>query len=393
MGRRKHSAFGLGVVVAAMVGGTASTSLADNVLSPGDFIIAIDNNRNLPGTFTIGGAETPTSVLDQNPGTKYLNFGREMTGIIVTPQVGASVLQSFTLTTANDATERDPAAYLLYGTNAAVTSVDNSDGKSEAWTLIQGGALTLTQTRQTVSAPIDITNNTSYSSYKLLFQQLKKVNSANALANPNSMQVADVQFYNAPAAGGAGLLAVGDPIKGVDETDSAYPPTERPLEAIDGLKDSSSKYLNFGREGSGLIITPGKGASVVKSMQLTTANDTVSRDPAAYALYGTNDTITSLEHSAGDAENWVQIAIGNIVLPDLRNVDGDLIPFESNTTSYKSYKLIITDNKGPDTGTGSANSIQFSEVALFDQVPEPSSAVLALGGMAMGLVARRRRKA
>src|SRR5260221_5076631 len=133
-----------------------------------------------------------------------------MTGIIVTPQSGASVLQSFTLTTANDATDRDPAAYMLYGTNSTVTSADNSDGKSEAWTLIQGGAIRLTLTRQSLLQAVNITNSTTYSSYKLLFQQLQKVNSSNVPANPNSMQVADVQFYNAPAAGGSALLAVGD---------------------------------------------------------------------------------------------------------------------------------------------------------------------------------------
>src|SRR5258706_275494 len=121
MGECKRSGFALLAAVAAVVGGgVAATSRADNILTPGDFVIAIDNNRNLPGTFTVGGTETPTSVLDQNPATKYLNFGREMTGIIVTPQTGASILKSFTLTTANDGPERDPARYFLYGTNSPI---------------------------------------------------------------------------------------------------------------------------------------------------------------------------------------------------------------------------------------------------------------------------------
>jgi hypothetical protein len=393
MGENKQKTFALWAAVTAGLAAGGLNTLADNVLSPGDFIIAIDNNRNLPGTFNVTGTETPTSVLDQNAATKYLNFGREMTGIIVQPQFGPSILKSFTLTTANDGPERDPAAYLLYGTNSPVTSADNSDGKSEPWTLIQAGPINLPQTRQVISAPVDVTNATTYSAYKLLFQELKKINASNVPANPNSMQVADIQFFNAPAAGGSALLATGDTIRGIDETDSAYPPTERPLEAIDGLKDATSKYLNFGREGTGLIVTPSKGPSVIKSMRLTTANDTPSRDPASYQIYGTNDTITSFEHSTGDAENWVLIASGNVTLPDLRNTEGDIIPFGSNAASYTSYKVIFPDNKGPDTGTGSANSIQFSEIELFDTVPEPSSAMVALGGALVTLSTRRRRKA
>jgi hypothetical protein len=393
MGEKKQTRFILYSAVAATLAAGALTSRAQSILSPGDFIIAIDNNRNLPGTFNTAGTETPASVLDQNPATKYLNFGREMTGIIVQPQFGASVVQSFTLTTANDGSERDPAAYLLYGTNSPVTSADNSDGKSEAWTLIQSGSITLPQTRQTLSAPIDVTNSATYSAYKLLFPQLKKINASNLPANPNSKQVADIQLYNGPAAGGSALLAVGDTIRGIDETDSAYPPTERPLEAIDGLKDASSKYLNFGREGTGLIVTPSKGATIAKSLRLTTANDTPSRDPSKYEIYGTNDTITSFENSAGDYENWTLIASGDIVLPDGRNVTGDFIPFDSNNTPYTSYKIIFPDNKGPDTGTGSANSIQFSEVELFDAVPEPSGVVVALVGGLISLTSRRRRNA
>jgi len=366
----------------------APLSLADNIFSPSDFIIAIDNNRNLPGTYPA--AENPPAVIDQNPATKYLNFGRNMTGFIVVPQVGASAVQSFTITTANDAPERDPASYLLYGTNSPISSVDNGDGKGETYTLIQSGTLSLSQTRQQVQPAIDVTNSTAYSAYKLIFPQLKQVNGSNAATTPNSMQVADVQFYTAPAAGGTGILKSGDDVRAVDETDSAYPVTERPLEAIDGLKTSGSKYLNFGREGTGLIITPQKGATVAKALQLTTANDTIERDPSHYELYGTNAAIKSIEHSLGDQEAWTLISSGDITLPDLRNVDGDVIAFGNNTTAYTSYKLIFTENKGPDTA---ANSIQFSEVALFDQAPEPSSAAVLLLAVSTGLIRRRRPRA
>ena len=75
-----------------------------------------------------------------------------------------------------------------------------------------------------------------------------------------------------------------------------------------------------------------------------------------------------------------------MTLPDARNVDGDLYGF-TNNTAYTSYKVVFTDNKGPDA---SANSIQFAEIQLFT-IPEPASiGMLALGGLAMA--GRRRNR-
>jgi hypothetical protein len=81
------------------------------------------------------------------------------------------------------------------------------------------------------------------------------------------------------------------------------------------------------------------------------------------------------------------ITSGSLTLPDLRNTEGGIIGF-TNETAYSSYKFIFPENKGPD---GSANSIQFSEIELFDVVPEPGSAALFLVGMA-GLGFSRKRR-
>ena len=59
-----------------------------------------------------------------------------------------------------------------------------------------------------------------------------------------------------------------------------YPTNEDPTNAIDGIAD---KYLNFGKEGSGFIVTPGAPIAV-ESFQITTANDAPGRDPATWAL-------------------------------------------------------------------------------------------------------------
>ena len=115
---------------------TAGTATADGLLGPNDFIIAIDTD----GDSRYPAAESPPQLLDGAAGTKYLNFGEVNSGFIVTPSSGSSILQSFQLTTANDAAERDPLTWDLYGTNDAILSAEHSDASGgEAWTLIGSG--------------------------------------------------------------------------------------------------------------------------------------------------------------------------------------------------------------------------------------------------------------
>src|ERR1044071_2559147 len=105
----------------------AAQAAAGNVLSPGDFIIGIDNNRNLPGN-TNTGTEGPASVFDGSDTTKWFSGAREFGGLIITPAGGAATVQSLQFTTANDSPSRDPITFQLYGTNSAITTVNNGTG-------------------------------------------------------------------------------------------------------------------------------------------------------------------------------------------------------------------------------------------------------------------------
>src|SRR5205823_12077137 len=120
-------------------------------------------------------------------------------GFIALP--GASTLQSFQISTANDGPERDPATYVLLGTNDPVVSADRSNGLGgETWTLIQQGALGLPTARLTAGPIINVTNSTSYSAYKLYFPTVRNA------APANSMQFSEVQFYDQPNATGTALF-------------------------------------------------------------------------------------------------------------------------------------------------------------------------------------------
>lgn len=359
----------LGALGALSIALFASPLWADTILAPGDFIIAIDtdpagSNSSYPG------GEAPANTVD---GTlaKYLNFAGPNSGFIVTPAFGSSQVQSFTLTTANDAEGRDPATWELFGTNDAIASLDNSMGTDENWILLDSGAVVLPAARDTLGPVVPVVNANAYTSYKMMFPTLK--------GDP-IMQIAEASFYQSTDGTGTDVLAAGDPVLAVHSApNSRYPGNEDPPNAIDLTTD---KYLNFGKENSGFIVTPSKGASVVRSFQITTANDFDVRDPSSWELYGTNDAIVSEDNSQGTGENWTLIDSGTVNLPTERHTAGPYVIVD-NETPYASYKMIFPTVRNPSGDR--ADSMQISEIQFFDvAIPEPSAFVLA--GLILGFI-------
>jgi len=120
--------------------------------------------------------ETAVNAFDGNVGTKYLNFDKQNAGVTVKLSQGR-VVQKFTITTANDAVERDPASYKLYGSNDGVN-----------WTLLSEGPLSLSDNRYTVSGEIAVANTNAYIYYFIKFPSIKN-NSG------NSVQISEVTYY------------------------------------------------------------------------------------------------------------------------------------------------------------------------------------------------------
>jgi hypothetical protein len=369
---------------------------AGNIFTPGDPIIAIDRDGGFSDAPPPAN-EGPANLIDGDLATtKYLNFGKEGSGIIITAN-NAAVAKRIGFLTANDTPERDPTTIRLYGTNSPITSTTGSAGKSEPWTLIYSGGTGLaTDPGRGFDAYVDLlSNNASYQSYKAVFPTVR-----NASAT-NSMQLTEMQMYTAAGATNnffnqqGGIFAPGNPVVAIDEWQSrSSVPNETAQKAIDGVYANSTpgntnntKYLNFGRENSGFIVTPSKGATIARSFQIVTGNDSVNRDPASYQIYGTNDPIVDLDNSNGDGENWTLISSGPLSLPDLRTAMSDAYGFD-NSTPYTSYKIVFPTVKNSPT---TANSMQLSEFILSDTaVPEPGLAgALAVGSL---VVLRRRRR-
>lgn len=360
-----------------VLGLLASPALGAELLAPGDAIIAIDAD----GPVSFSGYydnEAPSKILDGDVGTKYLNFGnsRYNTGFIVTPTVGSSVVQSFQISTANDASDRNPVTYEIYGTNDAITSTNNGLGNAENWTLIGSGTTGLPNTYLTAGPVINLTNGTAYSSYKMTFPTV------NTSRGNGLMQISEVDFFDGLDGLGSNLLGANDPILAVQLTpDSFYPEAENPSKLLDG--NTGTKYLNFGKANTGFIVTP-SGTEPVRGFEITTANDWLERTPSTWALYGTFDAITSEDDSQGLAENWVLIDSGSLPAPGTDEYFTSLgLVGVDNDTAYTSYKMLFPTLVNADA----TNSMQISEVQFYD-VPEPATlALLGLGGLLL-----RRRK-
>ena len=129
-----------------------------------------------PTSYNSPGNEGAANAFDGNVGTKYLNFDKQNAGVTVKLNQGR-VVQKFTITTANDAVERDPASYKLYGSNDGVN-----------WTLLSEGPLSLSDSRYTVSGEIAVANTNAYIYYFIKFPSIKN-NSG------NSVQIAEVTYY------------------------------------------------------------------------------------------------------------------------------------------------------------------------------------------------------
>ncbi len=330
--------------------------LGEAILRPGDVAKPIDPAGgdwfapacNYPAN------ENPSNALDGDVNTKYLNNDVNRPGFIVTPKAGKTVVKSMKFWTANDAEDRDPKSWELYGTNEEIKSTDKSYGTDEEWTLIASGDVALPATRYAEGPLLAFDNSVSYASYKLIFPTLK----GTAL-----FQIADTLFYSDSEGtspifqGGETALAVSSSVN----TGYRTKYTESTQHSIDGNTDS--KYCVNPGQGTGIIFIPSASSSIATAMTITTANDAEGRDPSSYVLYGTTDTVTSADFSTGTSENWVKIAEGEIELPSARKTAiEEPIEFD-NASAYSAYKIIFPTAKNTEQ-----TLIQFSEIQLYGEV-------------------------
>lgn len=338
--------------LAAVLAFTHTAADAADLLNKGDSILAI--SQGLATQSASPGAEQVPLAFDGNTGTKYLNFGDFDTGFIITPAT-ATELNSFILTTANDASGRDPATFSLWGTNDTITTEAHGNGREDNWTSIVTDGMLMpppVNSFMTDYPAVNVANDTAYSSYKMTF--------TTRTPDIGLMQVSEIRFFDANDGGGTefvtGTAAENIiPIQDIEYFNaSGYPGGENPTLIFDN--NTGTKYLNVDGQSSagaagpsrpGFIVTPQIGKTMPDGFRITTANDDEQRDPASYEIYGTNDDITSTDNSFGDQENWTLIQSGSLALPTERQTVGDTITLTGQTEPYKSYKVEFPTLKGP----------------------------------------------
>jgi hypothetical protein len=366
-------------VVSLMLTMLSNLVYSATLLSPNDFVIAIDvDSPASHSTYFLG--EGALSGIDGNTGTKYGNFAIPAidTGLIVEPLINVgTVARSIQFTTANEATHRDPTGWKLYGTNSPISSVDNGTGMGESWSLIAESSLALPLERNVLGAAQNFTNSTAYNNYRI---QITGVRGPQTL---NGMQFADVQVYTGTDAGGTGVFtaadnaiafqlptndSVYDPVESPHNLIDINPPTSRylvneaPQFLIDGL--TTTKYGNFGAQNAGFIVTPQAPAQVQSFRVASVANagaTPMNRYPTSWVLFGTNDPIVSTDNSKGTAETWSLVDQGAIPVPDPFTTETftPIIPV-NNANTYSSYKMLW-----PTTLAPTANFVHLSEAEFF----------------------------
>jgi hypothetical protein len=166
-----------------LLSGMTQASSID-VTGPGDTIKGVpDDPTAWPD------AEAPPYVIDNNPNTKYLNFrgATETTGFQVTASLGGMIVNEITFTTGNDAPERDPVTFELYGSN------DSIDGP---YTLIASGDVVdfnepNAWPRNTKNeTPVVFDNDVAYDHYQVLFTALR------VPENGCCMQISEVELLS-----------------------------------------------------------------------------------------------------------------------------------------------------------------------------------------------------
>ena len=304
------------------LGSAAKLSVPEDITLPGDEVVPTSDNSP--------GAERAPNAIDDNAFTKYLNFDKVDTGLTIT--TGGGVVTGLALTSANDAPDRDPATFILSGSN--------DDGATFA-EIASGDVPEFTERfeRQAVS----FENDVAYTTYELIFPMT---------VGPSDccMQIAEIELLS-------GEVGVGgdepddneepdelEDNEGVDEmeditlpgdevvpTSDNSPGAERAPNAIDD--NAFTKYLNFDKVDTGLTITTGGG--VVTGLALTSANDAPDRDPATFILSGSND----------DGATFAEIASGDV--PEFtERFERQAVSFE-NDVAYTTYELIFPMTVGP----------------------------------------------
>lgn len=328
------------------------TTVPKNILQPADGIIA--SSANSPGSEGVKNAIDGTQA-------KYLNFdmahSAKPAGFVVTPSVGATLINGISMQSANDAPARDPKRIVLEGSNDDAIADFGSgnweliytNGAIPAWTVVWPGGNNVD--RYKVQTFL-FENVKPYKHYRWTVLEVQEDNTC-------CMQIAEVSLLGTGAP--KNVVQPSDPIIA---SSANSPGSEGVKNAIDGTQ---AKYLNFDMAHSakpaGFVVTPAVGATAVTGLFMQSANDAPARDPKRITLEGSNDDVITdfnsgtweLVYTNGNITPWT------VLWPGGNNVDRYKTQtfYFPNGKSYKHYRWTVLEVQEDNTCC-----MQIAEVGL-----------------------------
>jgi hypothetical protein len=322
--------------------------LPQDVTQPGDPVIA--SSANSPGS------EGVANVIDGKP-TKYLNFdtdadipvGLKPSGFTVSPALGKTLVTGITMTSANDAADRDPKVVTLEGSNDAVLGGFNAS--TNTWVLITtlSNVPPFTARFQTQTFLFD--NVRPFRHYRWTTLQTQGPSTC-------CMQISEVELLGTGAP-----TDVTQPGDAIIASSANSPGSEGVANAIDG---KPTKYLNFdtdadipvGLKPSGFVVTPSIGATTIIGLSMQSANDAADRDPKTVTIEGSNDAqIVGFNSSSN---KWDLITTITVPAYTARFQTQEF--YFANNKSYKSYRWTVQATQGPSTCCMQIAEVEFLAV-------------------------------
>ncbi|MEY4244334.1 MAG: hypothetical protein RLZZ245_1919, partial [Verrucomicrobiota bacterium] len=307
--------------------------------------------------------ESPDKAVDNNTGTKFLAFRNNNAGLILSPTNATLAFNRLSLYTANDASERDPASYVIYGSSTVLTGTSGTNLPLTGLTELASGTITLPDNRSTGPTVVQFANTTAYASYIVAFPTVRST-SGNSTTQISEVQLS--QGMNPPYAvamtGARGGELSGSTFNfgniGTTNPGNNWPGFESPDHALDG--NVNTKFLFYRPANGGIVCSPLAGPAAVNRFTVWTANDAPERDPIKYQVYGFVTRVTQTSGSLNVGTAGTLLGSGNFTLPDARNAGPVTVEF-SNSTAYASYLVVFPAVKYvPITSMTQISELQFA---------------------------------
>src|SRR5262245_36027429 len=298
----------------------------------------VPGNTITPTSANSPATQTAPNAIDNNGTSRYLNFDKLNTGMIITPSANLPV-RALTLISAEDGPERDPSSFVIEG---------SSNGG--VFTRIASNAVPAFSTRHFIQS-FALPGTNDFNVYRVLFPTVSNAVTA------NSMQIAEVE-----------LLHYGELISPNDAVSITLPGGAMDVRGVRALfdrqlDDTNKLEVASIAGGNTLVnIVPAAGATLLKGFELIGAADD-------FTYPQRRSTSVSVEGS-NDGMSYTPISTVTPAAPSF-NLQIQEFPTTSNTNAWLRYRVTF----GPPV---SGDRIQVGEMRLFGEIV-PLLAIRASG--------------